>query len=156
MNRLRSDSSREAAVAAGDHRIWEPTAECLARHELEQLQVERLRATIRWCAERVPFYRTALDAAGVEAEAIRQVGDLARLPFTVKAALRDHYPFGLFAVPREEVRRIHASSGTRGKPTVVGYTQRDLETWSACMARGLVAAGARPGDRLHLAFGYGL
>jgi len=136
--------------------IWDPAAECLAGPELARLQVERLRATLRWCAERVPFYRAALDAAGVGAETIRQVADLARLPFTVKADLRDHYPFGLFAVPREEVRRIHASSGTRGKPTVVGYTPRDLETWSACMARGLVSAGARPGDLLHLAFGYGL
>src|SRR6516164_9182998 len=142
--------------APTDAMIWDPGAECLARPALERLQVERLRATVRRCAERVPFYRAALDRRGVTSEAIHQVADLARLPFTVKADLRDHYPFGLFAVPREELRRIHASSGTRGKPTVVGYTPADLETWSACMARGLVAAGARPGDLLHLGFGYGL
>ncbi len=136
--------------------IWDPTLECLPRPELGRLQAERLRATVRWCAEHVPFHRKALNAAGVEPDAIRHVEDLSRLPFTVKADLRAHYPFGLFAVPVGQVRRIHASSGTRGKPTVVGYTARDLETWSACMARGLVAGGARPGDLLHLAYGYGL
>jgi phenylacetate-CoA ligase len=136
--------------------IWNPAAESLPRADLRRLQTERLRATVRWCRERIPFYRAALDAAGVAGETLRDLDDLERLPFTVKADLREHYPFGLFAVPLAEVRRIHASSGTRGKPTVVGYTVRDLETWSECMARGLVAAGARPGDLLHLAYGYGL
>jgi phenylacetate-CoA ligase len=136
--------------------IWDPAAECLSRAELERLQTARLRATLRWCAERVPFYRKALETAGVTPEAIGDVRDVARLPFTVKADLRDHYPVGLFAVPLPEVRRIHASSGTKGKPTVVGYTARDLATWSECMARGLAAAGARPGDLVHNAYGYGL
>jgi phenylacetate-CoA ligase len=136
--------------------IRDPAAECAPRAELERLQSERLGATVRWCAERVPFYRRAFDEAGVAPESVRGVEDLARLPFTTKADLRAHYPFGLFAVPLPEVRRIHASSGTRGKPTIVGYTARDLDTWSECMARGLVAAGARPGDLLHLAYGYGL
>jgi phenylacetate-CoA ligase len=136
--------------------IRDPAAECAPRAELERLQSERLGATVRWCAERVPFYRRAFDEAGVAPESVRGVEDLARLPFMTKADLRAHYPFGLFAVPLPEVRRIHASSGTRGKPTIVGYTARDLDTWSECMARGLVAAGARPGDLLHLAYGYGL
>jgi phenylacetate-CoA ligase len=136
--------------------IRDPAAECAPRGELARLQSSRLVATVQWCAERVPFYREAFDAAGVTPGSVRGLEDLARLPFTTKADLREHYPFGLFAVPLPEVRRIHASSGTRGKPTVVGYTARDLETWSECMARGLVAAGARPGDLLHLAYGYGL
>lgn len=136
--------------------IWEPAVESLPRRDLERLQAERLRGIVRWCAERVPFYRKAFEAAGVGPEAIRTLEDAVRLPCTVKRDLREHYPFGLFAVPLAEVRRIHASSGTKGKPTVVGYTARDLETWSACMARGLAAAGARPGDVLHIAYGYGL
>jgi phenylacetate-CoA ligase len=136
--------------------IRDRAAECAPRAELVRLQSERLVATVRWCAERVPFHRQALDAAGVAPGSVRGVEDLGRLPFTTKVHLRDHYPFGLFAVPLSEVRRIHASSGTRGKPTVVGYTARDLEIWSECMARGLVAAGARPGDVLHNAYGYGL
>src|SRR5262249_41785118 len=136
--------------------IWDPAVECLPRSELRRLQTERLRATIAWSTERVPFYWKRLDAVPVSAEKITSADDVARLPFTTKADLREHYPFGLFAVPRAELRRIHASSGTRGKPTVVGYTDRDLATWSECMARGLAAAGARPGDLLHLAYGYGL
>ena len=136
--------------------IWEPAVECLPRAELERLQAERLRQSVRWCLERVPFYRNTLGAAGFEPGEIRGVADVARLPFSAKPLLREHYPFGLLAVPLTEVRRIHASSGTKGKPTVVGYTARDLETWSVCMARGLAAAGARPGDILHVAYGYGL
>jgi phenylacetate-CoA ligase len=136
--------------------IRDRAAECAPRADLARLQSERLVATVRWCVERVPFHRKALGEAGVAPESVRGVEDLARLPFTTKAHLREHYPFGLFAVPLPEVRRIHASSGTRGKPTVVGYTARDLETWSECMARGLASAGARPGDLLHLAYGYGL
>ena len=136
--------------------IRDPAAECASRADLARLQSARLVATVQWCAERVAFYRKAFDAAGVAPGSVRGLEDLTRLPFTTKADLREHYPFGLFAVPLPEVRRIHASSGTRGKPTVVGYTARDLETWSECMARGLVAAGARPGDLLHLAYGYGL
>ncbi len=136
--------------------IWDPPIECLPRPALERLQLERLRGTLRWCADRVPFYRKALEAAGVVPEATRDLADVERLPFTRKSDLREQYPFGLFAVPPAEVRRIHASSGTKGKPTVVGYTARDLMTWSACMARGLAAAGAAQGDLVHNAYGYGL
>ncbi|MGH7322176.1 MAG: phenylacetate--CoA ligase family protein [Candidatus Rokuibacteriota bacterium] len=136
--------------------IWEPAAECLPRADLERLQTERLRATLRWCADRVPFYRAILETAGTTPDTIRGVQDLGRLPFTDKRDLCEHYPFGLFAVRLDTVRRVHASSGTKGKPTVVGYTARDLDTWSVCMARGLVAAGARPGDLVHVAYGYGL
>ncbi len=136
--------------------IFDPAAECRPRSELERLQLERLRAALRWCQERVPFYRERLAAAGVAPEGITSLADLARVPFTWKRDLREHYPFGLFAVPREQVARLHASSGTKGKPTVVGYTSRDLEVWSLCMARGLAAAGARPGDLIHIAYGYGL
>jgi phenylacetate-CoA ligase len=136
--------------------IWEPTAECQPRAEIERLQLEGLRSTVAWCIERVPFYRRALEAASVQPDDIHSLRDLTRLPFTRKSDLREHYPFGLFAVPLAQVRRIHASSGTKGKPTVVGYTEADLVTWSQCMARGLAAAGARPGDLLHNAYGYGL
>jgi phenylacetate-CoA ligase len=136
--------------------IRDPTVECAPPSELVWLQSARLATTVRWCGERVPFYRKTFEEAGVTPESVRGVDDLSRLPFTTKADLREHYPFGLFAVPLPEVRRIHASSGTRGKPTVVAYTGRDLDTWSECMARGLVSAGARPGDLFHLAYGYGL
>jgi len=131
--------------------MWNHEAETLDRHARERLQHARLLATLAWAAERVPFYRERLDGRPVKA-----LGDLAALPFTRKADLRDHYPFGLFAVPLADVKRLHASSGTRGKPTVVGYTADDLEVWREVMARLLVAAGARPGDMLHVAFGYGL
>lgn len=114
--------------------IWEPAVECLPRAQLERLQGERLRQSVRWCLERVPFYRETLGGAGFDPRAIRGVADVARLPFSAKPLLREQYPFGLLAVPLTEVRRIHASSGTRGKPTVVGYTVRDLETWSVCNA----------------------
>jgi phenylacetate-CoA ligase len=136
--------------------IWDRDAECRPRSALADLQAERLAATVRWCADRVPFYQKTFAAAGVRPETIRAVGDVEALPFTTKTNFREHYPFGLLAVPLGEVRRIHASSGTRGKPTVVAYTPRDLVTWSDCMARGLAAAGARPGDILHNAYGYGL
>jgi phenylacetate-CoA ligase len=131
--------------------IWNPDAETMPRAAREALQGRRLRAVVARAAERVPFYRERL--AGL---AIRGLDDLPWLPFTRKADLRAHYPFGLFAVPRSQVVRLHASSGTRGKPTVVGYTAGDLDTWREVMARALVAAGARPGHLLHIAFGYGL
>ncbi|MGH7266665.1 MAG: phenylacetate--CoA ligase family protein [Candidatus Rokuibacteriota bacterium] len=135
---------------------WEPDVERLPRPALARLQLERLRETLAWCAARVPVYRKALETARIVPGAVGDVADLARVPFTTKGDLREHYPFGLFGVPLSEVRRIHASSGSRGKPTVVGYTARDLQMWSDCMARGLTAAGARPGDLLHVAYGYGL
>ncbi len=136
--------------------IWNPGAETLPRSELDGLQLERLRKTLRWAVERVPFYREAFAAAKVKPESIRSLQDLDGIPFTLKAHFREHYPFGLFAVPLTEVSRIHASSGTRGKPTVVGYTKNDLQVWREVMARSLAAAGAEPGHTIHIAYGYGL
>lgn len=136
--------------------IWNVPAETMPREALAALQLTRLRALVERVHARVPFYRQALDRAGVRVEQIRTLDDLRRLPFTRKADLRDHYPFGLFAVPREQVIRIHASSGTTGKPTVVGYTRADLAVWAEVCARSLAAGGARPGDVFHNAYGYGL
>ncbi|MGK3092680.1 phenylacetate--CoA ligase PaaK [Streptomyces sp. WAC01490] len=131
-------------------------AEQLSRADLEALQLERLRTTLRHAYENVPFYRAAFDAAGLRPEDCRTLADLARFPFTAKADLRDNYPFGMFAVPETDVRRIHASSGTTGRPTVVGYTERDLHTWADVVARSIRAAGGRPGHKVHVAYGYGL
>ncbi|AWL36760.1 MULTISPECIES: phenylacetate--CoA ligase PaaK [Streptomyces] len=131
-------------------------AERLGREELEVVQLERLRATLRHAYDHVPFYRTAFDKAGVRPDDCHTLADLSRFPFTVKGDLRDNYPFGMFAVPEDRIRRIHASSGTTGRPTVVGYTQRDLDTWADVVARSLRAAGARPGQKVHVAYGYGL
>ncbi len=128
----------------------------LSRAELERLQVDRLRATLQAAYDAVPHYRQAFDAAGVTPADLHDLRDLARFPFTTKADLRSHYPFGMFAVPREDVVRVHASSGTTGKPTVVGYTREDLGTWAEVMARSIRAAGGRPGDVCHVAYGYGL
>ncbi|MFD3753898.1 phenylacetate--CoA ligase PaaK [Streptomyces cyaneofuscatus] len=131
-------------------------AEQLSRADLEALQLERLRTTLRHAYENVPFYRAAFDAAGLRPEDCRTLADLSRFPFTAKADLRDNYPFGMFAVPETDVRRIHASSGTTGRPTVVGYTERDLDTWADVVARSIRAAGGRPGHKVHVAYGYGL
>jgi len=130
--------------------------ETASRDEIEALQRERLAWTLRHAYENVPHYRSAFDAAGVHPSEFRELPDLARFPFTTKLDLRANYPFGMFAVPRERVARIHASSGTTGKPTVVGYTQADLDVWATVVARSLYAGGARPGMRLHNAYGYGL
>ncbi len=127
----------------------------LTRAELEARQLERLRETVARAAE-VPHYAAAFARAGVTPEDITSLDDVRRLPFTTKADLRDHYPFGMFAVPREQVARVHASRGTTGKPTVVGYTQDDVDTWAELMARSIRAAGGRPGDVVHVAYGYGL
>jgi len=124
--------------------------------ELQTLQLERLQATLRRVYDRVPHYRRAFDEAGVRPDDLQTPGDLAGFPFTTKEDLRANYPFGLFAVPREEVVRIHASSGTTGKPTVVGYTRQDVETWAELVARSLEAAGGRRGDLVHVVYGYGL
>ncbi|HYX93978.1 MAG TPA: phenylacetate--CoA ligase PaaK [Geodermatophilus sp.] len=131
-------------------------AERMPVEELRALQLERLQWTLRHAYENVPHYRAAFDAAGVHPDDCRELGDLARFPTTSKADLRDNYPFGMFAVPRDQVRRVHASSGTTGRPTVVGYTERDIDTWATVMARSIRAAGGRPGDTLHNAYGYGL
>jgi phenylacetate-CoA ligase len=128
----------------------------LSREELRALQSERLRATLRHAYENVDHYRRAFDKAGVRPEDCRAPEDLARFPFTVKDDLREQYPFGMFAVPRERLRRVHASSGTTGQPTVVGYTERDLDVWAELMARSIHAAGGRPGQIVHVAYGYGL
>jgi phenylacetate-CoA ligase len=135
--------------------IWNREAETAPRATRRALQTERLRATVAWARARVPFYRDALAAAKVD-DARVDVDRLETLPFTVKDHLRQHYPFGLFAVPREQVARIHASSGTKGKPTVVGYTRHDLLVWREVMARALAAAGAEPGQLIQIAYGYGL
>jgi len=135
---------------------FDPVVERMARTDLAALQLDRLRRTVAHAAERVPLYRDRLKAAGVRPDGIRSLADVARLPFTMKSDLRDTFPFGMFAVPRGELRRIHASSGTTGKPTVVGYTAADLDTWAGLMARSLACAGARPGDLVHNAHGYGL
>ncbi|MCF6734126.1 phenylacetate--CoA ligase PaaK [Blastococcus sp. KM273129] len=131
-------------------------AERMSTEELRALQLDRLRWSLRHAYEHVPHHRRAFDAAGAHPDDCRELADLARFPMTGKADLRDNYPFGMFAVPREQVRRVHASSGTTGKPTVVGYTEGDLATWAALMARSIRAAGGRPGDVLHNAYGYGL
>ncbi|MER7660054.1 MULTISPECIES: phenylacetate--CoA ligase PaaK [unclassified Streptomyces] len=131
-------------------------AERLSREELEALQLERLRATLRHAYEHVDFYRRSFDKAGLTPEDCRSLTDLGRFPFTAKTDLRDNYPFGMFAVEQSEVRRIHASSGTTGRPTVVGYTERDLDTWADVVARSIRAAGGRPGHKVHVAYGYGL
>jgi phenylacetate-CoA ligase len=130
--------------------------ETASRDELVALQTARLAATLRRVYAAVPHYRARFDAAGVHPADFRTLADLQRFPFTTKADLRDHYPFGLFAVPRAEVARLHASSGTTGKPVVVGYTRDDLDMWATVVARSLRAAGARPGMVLHNAYGYGL
>ncbi|MCW2813419.1 MAG: phenylacetate--CoA ligase [Nocardioides sp.] len=124
--------------------------------ELRALQTERLRRTLHHAYDHVAHYRASWDAAGVHPDDVRELADLARLPFTMKADLRDNYPFGMFAVPREQVARVHASSGTTGKPTVVGYTRDDLDMWAGVVARSIRAAGGRAGHVLHNAYGYGL
>ncbi|OJU80531.1 MAG: phenylacetate--CoA ligase [Solirubrobacterales bacterium 70-9] len=132
------------------------TTETMEREELRELQLERLRALLPRVRDAVPTYRGRWEEAGVDVDAIAALDDLARLPFTRKADLRDTYPFGLFAVPPEQVARIHGSSGTTGKPTIVGYTGEDLDLFATMVARCLVMAGARPGMKLHNAYGYGL
>jgi phenylacetate-CoA ligase len=128
----------------------------MSTDELRALQLERLRWTLRHAYANVPHYRAAFDEAGVHPEDCRSLSDIAKFPTTDKADLRANYPFGMFAVPRSAVRRIHASSGTTGRPTVVGYTAEDVDTWAGLVARSIRAAGGRPGDRVHNAYGYGL
>jgi phenylacetate-CoA ligase len=124
--------------------------------ELASLQLDRLRWSLRHAYDNVPLYRRSFDDAGLHPDDCRSLGDLARFPFTTKDDLRDSYPYGMFAVPREQIARIHASSGTTGRATVVGYTRRDLDTWADVVARSIRASGGRPGDRIHIAYGYGL
>lgn len=137
-------------------RCYTPDIECASRETMQVLQLLRLRDTVRRCYDNVPFYRQSLDKAGLKPQDIRTLDDLTKLPFTYKQDLRDNYPYDLFAVPREKVVRVHASSGTTGKMTVVGYTERDISDWAEDAARALVAAGGTPSDYVHVAYGYGL
>jgi phenylacetate-CoA ligase len=130
--------------------------ETASRDELQALQLRRLRWSLQHAYDHVAHYRRAFDERGVQPADLKSLADLGRFPFTDKMTLRDHYPFGLFAVPREEVVRVHASSGTTGKPTVVGYTQRDIDTWADLVARSIRASGGRAGDIVQVAYGYGL
>jgi len=135
---------------------FEREIETAPREELRKLQLRRLRATLKNAAENVPLHRERMKAARIKPQDIRSLEDLQNLPFTVKSDLRDNYPFGMFARARPDLLRLHASSGTTGKPTVVGYTRKDLDTWAGLMARSMACAGARPGDVVHNAYGYGL
>src|SRR5512146_2998885 len=130
--------------------------ETLPRPALEALQLQRLKKVLERVYANVPFYRQSFDTAGVKPDDLMSLAELVRFPFTLKQDMRDAYPYGLFAAPMEEIVRIHASSGTTGKPTVVGYTRKDIETWSELMARTLMTAGAHKGDIIHNAYGYGL
>lgn len=130
--------------------------ETASRDEHAALQLERLRWSLRHAYDNAPVYTAKFDAAGVHPDDLKQLSDLAKFPFTVKQDMRDNYPFGMFAVPRERLARVHASSGTTGRPTVVGYTLRDIETWAEVVARSIRASGGRPGDIVHVAYGYGL
>ena len=127
-----------------------------SRDELQALQLERLKWSLKHAYDNVEHYRKKFDAAGAKPGDLKTLDDLAKFPLTNKSDLRETYPFGMFAVPMDQVVRLHASSGTTGKPTVVGYTARDIDTWTNCMARSIRAAGARPGDKVHVAYGYGL
>jgi len=136
--------------------IWNRHFECMDRNGIRHVQSERLRETVERVYFNVPYFRNKMQEAGLGPENIQTIDDLARLPFTTKTDLRDNYPFGLFAVPMSEIVRVHASSGTTGKPTVVGYTRNDISTWSEVMARTLTSAGANRNDFIQVAYGYGL
>ncbi|WGG51133.1 phenylacetate--CoA ligase PaaK [Rugamonas sp. DEMB1] len=127
-----------------------------SKDELQALQLQRMKWSLQHAYDNVPHYRAAFDAAGVHPDDLKTLADLAKFPFTGKKELRENYPFGMFAVPRERIARIHASSGTTGKPTVVGYTLKDIDTWANVVARSIRAAGGRAGDMVHIAYGYGL
>ena len=138
-----------------DRNTLEPI-EKASRDELVALQTERLKWSLKHAYDNVPHYKAKFDAAGVHPDDLKTLTDLAKFPFTTKQDLRENYPFGMFAVPREEVVRVHASSGTTGKPTVVGYTQNDIDMWASLMARSIRASGGKKGDIVHVAYGYGL
>ena len=134
-------------------KYYQPEIETASREELKKIQSERLVATVKRCYENVPFYKKKFDEIGLKPEDIKSIDDITKIPFTVKQDLRDNYPFGLFAVPKEELVRIHASSGTTGKQTVVGYTRGDIDRWSDGAARALVAAGCTTSDYVHISYG---
>lgn len=137
-------------------KIWNPEIECMPREKMEALQLERLKWSVQWAYERVPMYRKKLDEHGVVPGDIKSLKDVQKLPFTYKHELRDYYPYGMFAVPLQEVVRVHASSGTTGKPIVVGYNRYDLENWTELVARMVTLAGVTEGDIAQVSFGYGL
>ncbi len=155
---MRKGASLEAAAAGRFDvlPIYDRDTECASREELEALQLSKLQDQVRYTYERVPYYRERMDAAGVGPDGIRTLEDVRLLPFTDKSALRETYPYGLFAVGLDEVREIHASSGTTGKPIVVGYTEADMDVWSDCIARLVQMAGVVPADNAQMAFGYGM
>lgn len=136
--------------------IWNREIECMKRSDVEELQLQNLKQIVKHAYEKVPFYKRRLDEAGVTPDSIQSLKDIERIPFTTKNDLRDNYPYSLFAVPMKEIVRIHASSGTTGKPIVVGYTKKDLDNWSECLARIIVAAGGRDDDIAQVVFGYGM
>lgn len=136
--------------------IYDFDAECMPREQLRELQLDKLQKQVQWAYDRVDYYRTKMDQIGVEPGDIKTLEDVRKLPFTDKQVLRDTYPYGLFAVPMNEVLRLHASSGTTGKPIVAGYNQHDLDVWKNCIARMAQMAGVVPGDRAQMAFGYGM
>lgn len=136
--------------------IFKPEVECASRDEMKALQSERLKKMVKNAYENVPFYKQKLDEAGVSPDDIQSIDDIVKLPFTLKTDLRDNYPYGLFAVPNSELVRIHASSGTTGKQTVVGYTKNDIDVWSESAARAIVATGGSKDDIVHISYGYGL
>lgn len=136
--------------------MWNPAVETMPREQLRELQLQRLKETVRRAYEKVPFYREKFKAIGLEPEDIKSLDDLAHLPFTIKDDLRNNYPFGLFAAPLKEIVRVHASSGTTGKPTVVGYTREDIATWAEVVARTLGSVNTTPDDVVQVAYGYGL
>ena len=136
--------------------IWNRHFECMDRNGIKHVQSDKLRETVERVYFNVPYYRNKMQEAGIGPESIQSIDDIVKLPFTTKSDLRDNYPFGLFAVPMSEIVRVHASSGTTGKPTVVGYTRNDISTWSEVMARTLTSAGANRNDFIQVAYGYGL
>ena len=146
----------QTATREADVFMFDPNAERMPREALTSLQTNRLRQILQRAYADVPHYRRKWESAGVNPENFKSLPDITRFPFTTKVDLRENYPFGMFAVPRQQLRRLHASSGTTGKPTVVGYTKDDLECWAELMARSLACAGVLPGDIVHNAYGYGL
>jgi len=143
-------------MPVSEQNYWDKSMECALPHEMEALQSFRLSKKIRQIYDNVPYYREKMDIDGIKPEDIKTVADLSKLPFTTKQDLRDTYPYGLFAVPMDEVVRVHASSGTTGKQIVVGYTENDIETWRECVARAITAAGGTKADFMHISYGYGL
>ena len=149
-------SRKVASKRAPPSYKFDAAAETMPRDEIERLQLRRLKASLKNAYDNVPLHRKRMKSVGFQPGDLKRLDDLAGLPFTLKTDLRDHYPFGMFARPRTEVVRLHASSGTTGKPTVVGYTAKDISTWADLMARSMACAGGRPGDVIHNAYGYGL